>query len=171
MLAVINCTLENIYYHEIKCEASFLHNVKLNMLHNNAQHTRETVYSGFLCVIQLYGIVIYLCIFFYIMFLLSKFLFVVVFLNVYFWKREKERERGRAQVLEGQREGSTESEAGSRLWAVSIEPDAELEPRNCEIMTWAEVGSLPDWAIQAPRSTSLFYGTTRYSRLILYSLP
>ena len=29
----------------------------------------------------------------------------------------------------------TELEAGSRLWAVSIEPDVGLEPTNCEIMT------------------------------------
>ena len=37
---------------------------------------------------------------------------------------------------EGQREGGgTESEAGSRLRAVSIEPDAGLERTNCEIMT------------------------------------
>ena len=36
---------------------------------------------------------------------------------------------------EGHREGDTESEAGSRLQAVSTEPDVELEPRDCEIMT------------------------------------
>ena len=34
-----------------------------------------------------------------------------------------------------EREGDTESEAGSRLHAVSTEPDVELEPMNCEIMT------------------------------------
>ena len=34
-----------------------------------------------------------------------------------------------------EREGDTESEAGSRLWAVSTEPDVGLEPTNCEIMT------------------------------------
>ena len=33
------------------------------------------------------------------------------------------------------REGDTESETGSRLWAVSPEPDAGLEPTDCEIMT------------------------------------
>ena len=36
---------------------------------------------------------------------------------------------------EGQRERETESEACSRLLAVSTEPDAGLEPTNCEIMT------------------------------------
>ena len=34
-----------------------------------------------------------------------------------------------------EREGDTEFEAGSRLIAVSTEPDAELEPMNHEIMT------------------------------------
>ena len=33
------------------------------------------------------------------------------------------------------REGDTESEAGSRLRAVSTEPDVGLEPTNHEIMT------------------------------------
>ena len=43
-----------------------------------------------------------------------------------------------------EREGDTESEAGSRLQAVSTEPEAGLELTNCEIMTWAEVGCLTD---------------------------
>ena len=47
-------------------------------------------------------------------------------------------------------EGDTESEAGSMLWAVSTEPDAGLELMDREIMTWAEVGHLTDWATQAP---------------------
>ena len=34
-----------------------------------------------------------------------------------------------------EREGDTESEAGSRLRAVSTEPDAGLQLMNCEIMT------------------------------------
>ena len=34
-----------------------------------------------------------------------------------------------------EREGDTESEAGSRLRAVSTEPDAGLELMECEIMT------------------------------------
>ena len=36
---------------------------------------------------------------------------------------------------EGQREGATESETGSRLRAISTEPDAGLELTNREIMT------------------------------------
>ena len=43
-----------------------------------------------------------------------------------------------------EREGDTESEAGSGLRAVSTEPDVGLEPMNCEIMTRAEVGRLTD---------------------------
>ena len=34
-----------------------------------------------------------------------------------------------------EREGDTESETGSRLRAVSAEPDAGLELMDCEIMT------------------------------------
>ena len=43
---------------------------------------------------------------------------------------ERDRDRGGAE-----REGDTESEAGSRLPAVSTEPDAELELTNHETMT------------------------------------
>ena len=50
----------------------------------------------------------------------------------------------------GAERGDTESEAGSRLWAVSAEPDEGLELTSREIMTWAEVGRLTNWAIQGP---------------------
>ena len=43
-----------------------------------------------------------------------------------------------------EREGDTESESGSRLRAVSTEPDVGLELTNCEIMTWAEAGCSTD---------------------------
>ena len=49
-----------------------------------------------------------------------------------------------------EREGDTDSETGSTLWAVSTEPDVGLELMNCEIMTWAEVGCLTYWATQVP---------------------
>ena len=52
-----------------------------------------------------------------------------------------------------EREGDTESETGSRLWAVSPEPDAGLELTDHEIMTWAEVGRLTNQAAQAPQLT------------------
>ena len=48
------------------------------------------------------------------------------------------------------REGDTESEAGSRLQGVSTEPDMGLEPTKHEIMTWAEVRHLANWATQVP---------------------
>ena len=63
-----------------------------------------------------------------------------------------ERERKSESMSRGgaEREGDTDSKAGSRFWAVSTEPDAGLEPTNGEIMTWAEVGRLTVWATQVP---------------------
>ena len=55
------------------------------------------------------------------------------------------------------KEGGTESEAGSRLLAVSTEPKTGLEPTSCEIMRWAEFRHSTDWATQAPQSHG-FYG-------------
>ena len=49
-----------------------------------------------------------------------------------------------------EREVDTKSKAGSRLWAVSTEPNVGLKLTNREIMTWAKVGRLTDWAIQVP---------------------
>ena len=46
-------------------------------------------------------------------------------------QRETEHERGGAE-----REGDTESETGSRLGAISPEPDAGLELTDREIVTW-----------------------------------
>ena len=71
---------------------------------------------------------------------------------IYFWDRERKRKRETAQVGEGQieREEDTEPEAGSRLQAVSTEPDVGLELTNYEIMTWAKVRHLTNWATQAP---------------------
>ena len=61
-----------------------------------------------------------------------------------------ERERQSMSGGGAEREGDTESEAGSRLWAVSTEPDAGLELTDREIMTWAKVGCSTDWATQEP---------------------
>ena len=68
--------------------------------------------------------------------------FLEMFIN--FWETE------RAWVGEGWRARETESEAASRLQALTTEPNAGLELMNHEIMTWAEVGRLTDWATQAP---------------------
>ena len=78
-----------------------------------------------------------------------------IFLSVYLLLRDRERQsvsRGGAE-----REGDTESEAGSRLWAVSTEPDVGLELTDREIMTWAEVGRLTDWDTQAPLFFFFFF--------------
>ena len=62
---------------------------------------------------------------------------LIVLMLIYF---EREREsRGGAE-----REGDIKSDAGSRLWAVSTEPNAGLELTNCEIMTRAEFGYSTD---------------------------
>ena len=73
--------------------------------------------------------------------------------------RERQTDRDKIVSLGGaerEREGDTESEAGSRLWAVSTEPYTGLELMNWEIMTWAEVGCLTNWATQAPRYFHFF---------------
>ena len=70
--------------------------------------------------------------------------------NAYLFLRERDRF---LSEWRRSREEDTESKAGSRLWAVSTEPDAGLKPMNLEIMTWAEVRRLTDWATQA----SLYY--------------
>ena len=59
--------------------------------------------------------------------------FFLIFFNIYSFLRDRERQnvsRGGAE-----RGRDTESEAGSRLRAVSTEPDAGLEPTDREIMT------------------------------------
>ena len=68
----------------------------------------------------------------------------------YFWDRERQSMSGGGE----EREGDTESEAGSRLWAVSTDPDTGLKLTDQEIMTWAKVGSSTNWATQAPLSQS-----------------
>ena len=65
---------------------------------------------------------------------------------IYFWDRERQN----MSREEAEREGDTECEAGSKLWAVSTEPNAELKATNHEIMTRVEVGPSADWATQAP---------------------
>ena len=60
---------------------------------------------------------------------------------IYFSESERETE----QDWDGaEREGDTESQAGSKLWAVSTEPNTGLKPINREVMIWAQVGRLTD---------------------------
>ena len=53
------------------------------------------------------------------------------FFNVYLFLRQRESTNGGG----AERKGDTESEAGSRLRAISPEPDAGLELRDREIVT------------------------------------
>ena len=79
--------------------------------------------------------------------------FKKLFFNVYFWdKRETECEQGWHRER-----GGTESEAGSRVWAVRAEPNVGLKLTGHEIMTRAEVGRLTDWATQAPHVCLTFW--------------
>ena len=55
------------------------------------------------------------------------------FFNVHSFLRDRETEHEQGRGRE--REGDTESEVGSRLRAISTEPDAGLELMDCEIMT------------------------------------
>ena len=63
-----------------------------------------------------------------------------MFIYVFIYLFLRERERQSMSRGSGKRDGDTKSEAGSRLQAVSTEPNARLELRNCEVMTWAKVG-------------------------------
>ena len=56
--------------------------------------------------------------------------------------RERETERQRVSGGGAERKGDTESEAGSRLRAISTEPDTELKLTDHEITTYMEVGPL-----------------------------
>ena len=67
-----------------------------------------------------------------------------------------ETERDRAWTGGGpETEGDTESETGSRLWAVSTETDAGLKLTSRKIMTWAEVRCFTNWDTWASQSLSV----------------
>ena len=59
-----------------------------------------------------------------------------------------------------EKEEDTESQADSRLWAISTEPHVGLEFAN-EIMTWVEVRRLTDWATEVPREMHIFLNNWR----------
>ena len=90
---------------------------------------------------------------------------IFFFFNVCFWEKETDRE----WVRGGEREADTESEAGSRLQAVSTEPDRGLEPTSCEIMTWAEVRHLTNWATQALLYTMENYSTIKENEILTFA--
>ena len=58
---------------------------------------------------------------------------------IYFWDRERQSMNGGG----AEREGDTESETGSRLRAISPEPDAGLELTDLEIVTWLKSDAQP----------------------------
>ena len=66
---------------------------------------------------------------------------------IYFWKRETKHQQWGGGA---EKEGDTESEAGSRLQVVSTESNAGLELTSCEILTWAEDRRSTDWDTQIP---------------------
>ena len=79
--------------------------------------------------------------------LIFLFYLLLLFFNVYlFFERERQSVSGAG----AEREGDTEFEAGSKLWAVSTELHAGLKLTDRESMTWAEVGHPTDWVTQAP---------------------
>ena len=61
-------------------------------------------------------------------------IFFLIFFStfIYFWDRERQSMNGGGS----EREGDTELETGSRLRAISPEPDAGLELTDREIVTW-----------------------------------
>ena len=64
----------------------------------------------------------------------------LIFFLMFIYLGEIERQSGGG----AEREGATESQAGSRPRAVSTEPDAGLEPMKRGIMTWAtQVPQIP----------------------------
>ena len=70
------------------------------------------------------------------------FFFFTFLTFLFIFEREKDRaQQGRGREREREREREdTESQAGSKLRAVSTEPGAGLELTDCEIMTWAKAG-------------------------------
>ena len=98
----------------------------------------------------------------------SQFPFFSNFLMFIF---ERERETVSMWARLGRKtEGDTESEAGSRVWDVSIEVNVGPELANSEIMTWAEVGCLTDWATQAPLLTPVSTEISNAQKLRLLNL-
>ena len=65
---------------------------------------------------------------------------------IYFWERQRQNVSG----LGAEREGDTESEAGSRFRAVSTESHVGSNSQTWEIMTWTEVGCSTVWAMEVP---------------------
>ena len=131
--------------------ATPFHSPLLNPLHlvlSPLEHLRDPPWTAFwiLCSLNtLVALLVIITLNTIFVLITPVFLFFFYFLMFIFERESKHMSRGGAE-----RAGDTESEAGSRLWLISTEPDAGLELANREIMTWAEVRRLTDWATQAP---------------------
>ena len=84
-----------------------------------------------------------------------------LFLNVNFWERERACALGMGRERGGQR-------IQSGLHAESRELNVGFERTNVEIMTWAEVGCLTNWTIQAPQSCNLINITLKKMFKVLF---
>ena len=90
----------------------------------------------------------------------SYFFFLIFFSTffIYFWDREKQSMNGGAE-----REGDTASETGSRLPAISPEPDTGLKLTDREIVTWLKSDAQPtapprrpwEWFLKGPPTLQL----------------
>ena len=91
-----------------------------------------------------------------------NFFFLIFFFNVYLFLRQREtqheqgrgRERGRQNVKQA---------PGSELSAQS--PTRGSNSQTCEIVTWAEVGRLTDWATQGPLTWDSLYAEVVHFRV------
>ena len=94
----------------------------------------------------------------------SNFILFFFLMFIYFWERDRQSEsRGRTE-----REGDTELEAGSRLQLSALcSVLVGLKLTNYEIMTWAEVGGLTDWATRVPPKNTAYIFKLKYAIYVI----
>ena len=94
---------------------------------------------------------------------------------IYFWDRERQSMNGEG----AEREGDTELETGSRLRAISPEPDTGLELTDREIVTWLKSDAQPTAPprrpkgplfLNAPPSTRCARPCTRCHTALYYAI-
>ena len=84
-----------------------------------------------------------------------RYLIFKIFKGLFIFERERETEWEWGRSRESGRQ-NLKRVPGSRFQAVSTEPHEGLELTDREIMTWAEVRGLTDWAAQVPHKISYF---------------
>ena len=82
--------------------------------------------------------------------LIHQITFFLFFFLMFIFERERETEHGQGG---GRERGRHRTQSSSRLCADSTEPNTGLKFTNREMMTWAKVGRLTDWATQMPQIT------------------